>query len=561
MEEFKKLGLSNRTIQALEKKGFTVPTAIQAKVIPLLLEGKKDVVGQSQTGTGKTAGFALPIIEKIKGNSRTVEAIILTPTRELAIQVAKEINSLKGEKNVKVLSVYGGSPIGPQRQKLRDGVDIVVGTPGRVMDLQQRKSLILDNIKYAVLDEADEMLDMGFVEDIETILKNTPKDKKMLLFSATMPRPILKIAKTYMRDYVFIESERSEVITRTVEQIYYEINPRNRVEALRRIIDFTPDFHGIIFCKTRADVDNLALQLIKMDYSAAALHGDITQGQREKILQQFRNKYIKVLVATDVAARGIDVDDLTHVVNFSLPQSPELYVHRIGRTGRAGKKGIAITFVIPSERRKLSILERINNCKLVKRKLPTPKEIIENKEDKIKLTIQNIITASKGKSSKYDTMAENLLKEHNPKEALAAILKYSFKNELEVGSYKDISEFKSTGFVDKPNFRKGRSGRKKERGRSDSRSNANRSERRSSDNRSDSRSNKNRSERRSSTNRSDRKSSSGNKFERKDKSFSRDGKKFEKKDTGNSKERKKFDKKSPGDKQKKSGPREFKKRR
>ena len=455
MEEFKKLGLSKDAIQALEKKGFTQPTTIQSKVIPLLLEGKKDIVGQSQTGTGKTAAFALPILEKIKQHTTTVQVIILTPTRELALQVAQEINSLKGKKDIKVLPVYGGAPIGPQRQKLREGIDIVVGTPGRVMDLQRRKSLMLDNILYAVLDEGDEMLNMGFVEDIETILQNTPKDKNMLLFSATMPKPILKIAEKYMREYEFIEIEKTQVIIKTVEQIYYEINARDRIEGLRRIIDHYIDFHGIVFCNTKVSVDTLTHQLTKMNYSVAALHGDITQSQREKILQQFRNGSIKILIATDVAARGIDVNNLTHVINYSLPQSPQLYVHRIGRTGRAGKKGISITFVIPSEKRKLNIIERVNRCKLIKQKLPSAKEIIKNKEAQIRTIIKTIIDANAGKSSKYNLMAEDLLEGHNPCEVVSAVLKYSFKNELDLSTYKEISK-PTIDSSDNTRFRRGK---------------------------------------------------------------------------------------------------------
>jgi ATP-dependent RNA helicase DeaD len=461
MEEFKKLGLSKNTINALEKKGFTEPTSIQKEVIPLLLEGNKDIIAQSQTGTGKTAGFALPILEKIPEGSKTVQAIILTPTRELAVQVAQEIHSLKGEKAIKVLAVYGGDAIGPQIEKLKRGIDIVVGTPGRVMDLQKRRALKLDNIQYAVLDEADEMLNMGFVDDIESILQKTPENKKMLLFSATIPKPILNIAKNYMHDYHLIKVEKAQVITNTVEQVYYDVNARDRVEALRRIIDYYFDFYGIIFCNTKATVDNLSQKLTQFNYNAAALHGDITQAQREKILLQFRNKQIKILVATDVAARGIDVNDLTHVVNYSLPQSPESYVHRIGRTGRAGKKGISVTLVIPSEKRKLKFVERVNKCKLIEQKLPSIKDIINNKETKIKTVINNIINVNTSKISKYNTMAKELLEEHNPEEVIAAILKFSFKNELNSNTYKNISEAKASsggsGY--------GRSGRN--RGRSD----------------------------------------------------------------------------------------------
>jgi len=443
MEEFRKLGLSEQTLKALEKKGFTKPTSIQARVIPILLEGKKDVLGQSQTGTGKTACFALPILENLTKTSREVQAIILTPTRELAIQVAKEIESLRGDNSVNVLAVYGGSGIDQQIRKLKSGVDIVVGTPGRVMDLQRRRALKLDQIKYAVLDEADEMLNMGFVEDIKTILEHTPKEKNMLLFSATMPKPILKIAKTYMKDYELVESESADLIIDTVEQIYYDISAKDRVEGIRRVMDYYPDFYGIVFCNTKSSVDTVANQLAKMDYSTAALHGDITQSQREKILQQFRDKKVKALIATDVAARGIDVNNLTHVINFSLPQSPESYVHRIGRTGRAGKKGIAITFIMPSERQRLGFVERVNNCKLKKAELPTAKEIVANKEFKIKDIIKSIIAASKGKESKYDLMAEELLSAYEAKDAIAAILKYSFKNELETTNYKQLSKPKS----------------------------------------------------------------------------------------------------------------------
>jgi len=438
MEEFKKLGLTENSIKALEKKGFTKPTTIQTKVIPLLLEGKKDIVGQSQTGTGKTASFALPILEKIKESTNKVQAIILTPTRELAIQVAKEIGSLKGKKKLKIMPVYGGSSIGPQIKELkRNAVDIVVGTPGRVMDLQRRRALRIDHVEYAVLDEADEMLNMGFVEDIEDILETTPRDKKMLLFSATMPRQILKIAKTYMKNYIFIEVEKKDLIINTVEQVYYDIKEKNKLEGLKRILDYHVDFHGIIFCNRKAIVDTLASQL--SSYNAAALHGDMTQPSREKILQQFRERKVKVLIATDVAARGIDVSDLTHVINFSLPQSPEGYVHRIGRTGRAGKKGIAITFVVPSERRKLMFIERINKCKIKKLEFPSAEEIVKHKEAKIKTLIEEVILGKKRKHTKYDTMAEEILKEHSASEVVSAVLSYSFKQELNLSSYKDIS--------------------------------------------------------------------------------------------------------------------------
>lgn len=440
MEEFKNLGLSDNTVNILKKKGFTQPTVIQSKVIPILLQGQKDVVGQSQTGTGKTASFALPILETIEKHSKTVRAIILTPTRELAIQVAKEIDSLKWDDTIKVLAIYGGSGIDQQIQKLREGIDIVVGTPGRVMDLQRRNALKLNNIEYAVLDEADEMLNMGFVEDIENILQSAPKDKKMLLFSATMPNQILKIAQNYMREYEMIAIEKSQVVTSIVEQIYYDISAKDRIEGIRRVMDYYSNFHGIIFCNTKSSVDTVTAQLTKMGYAAASLHGDITQSQREKILQQFRDKQVRALVATDVAARGIDVTDLTHVINFSLLQSPESYVHRIGRTGRAGKQGIAITFIMPSERQRLGFVERTNNCTLEKRELPTPKEIIANREYELKKIITNMIEYAKNKPSRHEQLVKELLNENDPEQVVSSLIRYSLKNDLDLSTYKQLSK-------------------------------------------------------------------------------------------------------------------------
>jgi len=442
MEKFRELGLSANTVKAIEKKGFTEPTSIQSKVIPLLLKGEKDVVGQSQTGTGKTASFGLPMIERLgKHNKNYIRAIVLAPTRELASQVAEEINSLKGDSTLKTISVYGGASIETQIRNIKNGVDIIVGTPGRVMDLQRRGTLKLNRIEFAVLDEADEMLNMGFVEDIKTILENAPEDKNMLLFSATMPKQILAIAENYMREYEFIEVEKSQTTTKNVEQLYYDVQSKDRSEAVRRIIDFYPDFHGIIFCNRKSTVDTLTNQLSKLDHLAASLHGDISQGQREKILQQFKDKKVKALIATDVAARGIDVNNLTHVINFSLPQSPESYVHRIGRTGRAGKKGIAITLVIPSEKGKVKFVERINNCKLTKAELPDVETIIENKEKQIKVIINNIIEKNKTKNpSKYNIMAKEFLKEHSAEEIIAGLLKYGFKNDLNIDNYKNSTQ-------------------------------------------------------------------------------------------------------------------------
>ena len=458
MEEFKKLGLSEKVVKALEKKGFVTPTPIQKLTIPLLLKGDKDVIGKAQTGTGKTACFALPIIERISQESREIQAIILTPTRELAIQVSKEIESLQGDKRFKVLAVYGGASIRDQMDELRRGVHIVVGTPGRVMDLMNRKKLNLSNISYAVLDEADEMLNMGFVDDIETILSETNHNKKMLFFSATMPKEILKIAKTFMKDFEVVEVENKQVISKLTKQIYYDINARDRVEALHRIVDVTKDFHGIVFCKTRRMVDEVTTKLVNANYPAAGLHGDISQAQREKILGLFRKRLVHILVATDVAARGIDVTDLTHVINFSLPQSPESYIHRIGRTGRAGKEGIAITFLIPSEKRKLRFIERIVKQELTRGVLPSIKEVIELRRKGLKDRLNTILKDVDVK--KYQDITKALLAEHSSEKVIASLLKFMFKSEIEPSKYKDVQKVS------------GKSGRSKsrERGRDRSRS-------------------------------------------------------------------------------------------
>ncbi len=438
MEEFKKLGLSENMLKTLKKKGFEAPTLVQKEAIPLLLSSQYDVVGHSQTGTGKTASFAIPIIEKLKGNSRTVEAIVLTPTRELAIQVSKDIESMKGDKRLNILAVYGGSNIREQMSQLRKGVDIVVGTPGRVMDLMNRRYLMLDKIQFMVLDEADEMLNMGFVDDIKQILSETNSYKKMLLFSATMPRQILAIAKKFMGEYKMIEIQQTHQSTDLIKQICYSIAAKDRVEGLKRIIDLNHDFHGIVFCNTKHMVDSTAQHLAEKGYNATALHGDISQAQREKILKLFRTGTINILVATDVAARGIDVNNLTHVINFSVPQSPEAYTHRIGRTGRAGKEGTAITFVMPSEVRKLRFIEKISKIKIEKQKLPSVKELIELKKNKLQLTVMNII--EKKKLQRFTPLAEELLDHQDPIEVVSAILKYVFKNEFNPGNYKDLKE-------------------------------------------------------------------------------------------------------------------------
>lgn len=436
MIKFRELGLSDDIIKALEKKGFEEPTPIQEQTIPLLLSGSKDIIGQAQTGTGKTAAFGLPILEKIKRHENFVQAIVVAPTRELAIQVADEINSFKTDRSIKIATVYGGQSISEQLRRLKSGVDIVVGTPGRIIDHLNRRSLKLDRANYVVLDEADEMLNMGFREDIEKILEHVNKERQMLLFSATMPKEILQIAKRFMGDYDIIRVKKQQLTTNLTDQIYFEVSRNDKFEALGRIVDIEEDFYGIVFCRTKVDVDTVTSRLIERGYDADALHGDVSQHQRERILKKFKAKQINVLVATDVAARGLDINDLTHVINYSLPQDPESYVHRVGRTGRAGKEGTAITFVTPDEYRKLLYIQRIAKTDIRKEQVPDVQDIIDIKRTRIMEELK--VAIETGRFDYYKDMATELMALGNPEDIICALLKNSYKDELEVKSYNKI---------------------------------------------------------------------------------------------------------------------------
>ena len=441
LTKFKELGLSETTLRALKKKGFEEPTPIQEKVIPILLAQDTNIIGQAQTGTGKTAAFGLPLIEKIEKRPKGVKAIILVPTRELAIQVSEELNSLKGRKSLDIVPIYGGQSIELQLRRLRSGVDIAVGTPGRIIDHLNRKTLKLDKISYFVLDEADEMLNMGFIDDIEDILKNTNDDKRIFLFSATMPDRIRDLAKKYMKDYKVVKITKKQLATTLADQIYFEVNERDKFEALCRIIDVEKDFYGLIFCRTKVDVEKLANRLIDRGYQADALHGDISQYQRERIMRKFKSRRTNMVVATDVAARGIDIQNLTHVINYDLPQNPEYYVHRIGRTGRAGKEGTAITFVTSEEYRKLVYIKRVTKSEIRKVEIPKISQIIDIKKNRIKQEIFSIIEEEN--SELYDSFAKELLQDHFPEEVIAALLKYSFKSDLDENSYSKIHRVSS----------------------------------------------------------------------------------------------------------------------
>ncbi len=442
MSSFNEFNLSSEMVNALAAKGFTSPSPIQALVIPEFLREQANIIGQAQTGTGKTAAFSIPIIESLQKDG-TIKALVLTPTRELALQVCEEMYSLIGDKKLRVSAVYGGASIEQQIKSIRKGTDIVVGTPGRVMDLLERKVIDLSNLDFFVLDEADEMLNMGFVEDIEHILSLTREDKKMLFFSATMPKSILEIAKKYMGAYKILKVENKELTTKLTEQIYFEVKNEDKFEALCRVLDFEQEFYGIIFCKTKIEVDEATKHLKARGYDAEALHGDITQSQRTKTLSEFKEKIVNILVATDVAARGIDVNNLTHVINYSIPQEAEAYVHRIGRTGRAGNKGIAITFVTPREMSKLGIIKRVAKTEIKKQAIPEIKDIIKAKEEYLQACVNEIITENDFNS--YTKLAAKLLEENDPQVVLASLLRQQFQDEFIEESYAKIEQSRSSG--------------------------------------------------------------------------------------------------------------------
>ncbi len=439
LKKFRDLGISEAMLDALRKKGFEEPTPIQAKTIPFLLSSKKDLIGKAQTGTGKTAAFGIPLIENIVSNKGHVQVLILAPTRELAIQVTEELASFGAAYQTRIISIYGGQPIDRQIARIKRGVDIVVGTPGRIIDHLNRKTLDISKIAYLVLDEADEMLNMGFIEDIESIMKMAPKQKRTVLFSATMPDHIERLAKNYMNEYELISVASDNSGRKNIEQIYFEVAQSDKFEALYRIIDVEESFYGMVFCRTKIDVEEIANKLINRGSRADQIHGDLSQGQREKVLQKFRDKKINILVATDVAARGLDVDNLTHVINYSLPQDPESYVHRIGRTGRAGKSGTAITLITPSEYRKLISLQKMANTKITKQKVPNVQEVIDSKKQRIMGAISK--TIEDGDFSDLEEVANEILTNSpDPKIALAALLKLSFKDELNESNYNEIAD-------------------------------------------------------------------------------------------------------------------------
>ncbi len=437
---FRELGLSDKTLSAVEKKGFEEPSEIQALCIPLLLEEGTEVIGQAETGTGKTAAFALPILETVDEEKKSVQALILTPTRELALQVAEEINSLKGGRDIECTPIYGGASMENQIRKLRKGVQVVVGTPGRILDHIRRGTLDLSALIFMVLDEADEMLDMGFIEDIEEVLKVVPENRRMLMFSATIPPQIQKLASSFMKNPQTVRTQKREATTRNADQIYFEVREADKLEALTRIIDRNSSFYGVIFCRTKNQCDEVGRILQQRGYDAEALHGDLSQREREIILRKMREKTIRILVATDVAARGLDIQDLTHVINYSLPQDPEIYIHRVGRTGRAGKEGTAITFITPSEARRFSYIKKASKAEIRKEEIPTPGEVVERKKELILEELTSAIGEETGRE--YTEIAEKLLAGGESITVLSSLLHHFYRDSLDIRQYKDIQQQK-----------------------------------------------------------------------------------------------------------------------
>lgn len=419
--QFIDLNLRPELMQAIAALGYAEPTPIQAALIPVMLTGA-DVLGQAQTGTGKTAAFALPILQNLEPGERHAQALVLCPTRELALQVAEAITQFGAPQRVRVLAVYGGQPYGPQITRLNKGVDVVVGTPGRLLDLLERNAVNLNHVRTVVLDEADEMLSMGFVEDIESILAETPASRQTALFSATLPAPIRRLADKYMRQPQSIAIQREQVTVAAIEQRYYLVHEADKTAALTRLFEMEEVTSALIFVRTRVGTGELANELTRRGFPAEALNGDLAQEARERTLNRFRQNHVRVLVATDVAARGLDIDDISHVFNYDLPDDAEVYVHRIGRTGRAGKTGTAISLVSPREKYRLRLVERFARQKLTLAQLPTEESIRLRREEKLMENVR--VWLQRGRCKRERELVEALVAEgHDPLQVAAIALK------------------------------------------------------------------------------------------------------------------------------------------
>lgn len=437
--EFTSLNLRDEIMQAITELGYAEPTHIQAALIPIMLTGV-DVIGQAQTGTGKTAAFALPILQNFQPQKQP-QALILAPTRELALQVADSMIEYGKRLPVRVLAVYGGQPYGPQIGSLKRGVDIVVGTPGRLNDLLERKVLDLSGIKTVVLDEADEMLNMGFIEEVEKILGMTPPGRQTALFSATMPPRIRALANRFMRDPQSVLIKRTALTALAIEQRYYLVHESDKTNALTRLFEIEPIKSALIFARTRAETATLANELVVRGIPAEAIHGDLDQNARERVLGRFRANQLKVLVATDVAARGLDIEDISHVFNYHLPDDAEVYIHRIGRTGRAGKTGVAITLLAPREKRRLREVEALTKQPLTKMELPSVGDIHRHRESQVIETMK--IWLGRGRYKRELEMVQELIEAgHEPLNIAAAAIKIARADEKQ-RPIAEISEVKA----------------------------------------------------------------------------------------------------------------------
>lgn len=427
--KFTELNIQAELLTAIEKMGFEEMTPVQEQTIPLALKGE-DLIGQAQTGTGKTAAFGIPMLEQIDINNPDIQALVIAPTRELAIQTQEEIFQLGRDKKVKVQSVYGGADIRPQIKRLSKNPQVIVGTPGRLMDHMKRRTIIVDNLKVLVLDEADEMLNMGFIDDIRKIISKTPEDRQTLLFSATMPKPIQNIANQFMKNPETIRIKGKTLSAKNVEQYYTRVKDFEKFDTLTRFIDTQTPELAIVFARTKRRVDEVSRALTQRGYSAEAIHGDIAQHQRMKTLNRFKEGKFEILVATDVAARGLDVENLTHVYNYDLPQDPESYVHRIGRTGRAGAKGTSMTFVTPNEMKHLKSIERLTKQNIKPMLPPTDEETMEGYLEAAENEIESII--SKIDVNKHQESIQTLVENYSAEKLAAALLKVLVKDPEEV---------------------------------------------------------------------------------------------------------------------------------
>lgn len=424
MTTFSDFGLSEELVKALSNMGFEEPTPIQAQAIPIGLNGK-DMIGQAQTGTGKTTAFGVPLLEKINVNEG-IQGLVIAPTRELAVQVAEELNRIGQVKGVRTLPIYGGQDINRQIRGLKKNPQIIAATPGRLIDHIERKTIRLGNIKMAVLDEADEMLNMGFIEDIERILGEIKGERQTLLFSATMPKRIQSLAEKFMQEPEMVKVKAKEMTVKNIEQYYMEVHEKQKFDVLCSLLDIQSPELAIVFGRTKKRVDEVVEGLIKRGYSAEGIHGDIPQAKRDQVIRRFKEQTIDIMVATDVAARGLDISGVSHVYNFDIPQDPESYVHRIGRTGRAGNKGQAITFVSPREIDHLKIIESVTKSKMAKKPVPSFKDVLAGNQQ---ATINRLMAViEKNEHNDYKRAAENLLEDTDSVTLLAAALKLLTKD-------------------------------------------------------------------------------------------------------------------------------------